>query len=229
MGLTAKEEHFRNAVLTKDIEQLKQLINDTELNINSRYQHGYTVLHLAAVLGLDTVIPLLLEARKQPPWKKDDALDIYSKDEKGYTPLMRAAVSNREQVVRVLMQYGAIFDRTTSNGQDLWEVIEQNSPVIISVIREEEIKQSQVAFAHRLSESTTKVPSVTQPQPSKENTLHEPVDNKKFTPVGFLDGFFSGYTYVVKNIATSVFGKKEIDNKNAVEERKPLLPKPKQE
>ena len=79
-----------------DAENLRLLI-DKGLDVNAQYQHGVTLLHIAARDGSIDVVRLLLS--------EGAALEV--KDNNGDTALFNAAGTDRLEIVKLLLQAGA--------------------------------------------------------------------------------------------------------------------------
>jgi serine/threonine protein kinase len=99
-------------------------------NPNTKYDDGWTPLHIAAYRGHVEIVKLLLERGADPNAKIDDGstplhiaayrghveivklllerrADPNAKDNKGRTPLHSAAYNGHVEIVRVLLEYGA--------------------------------------------------------------------------------------------------------------------------
>ncbi|NOY23936.1 MAG: ankyrin repeat domain-containing protein, partial [Acidobacteria bacterium] len=63
--LTKQEQALFNAVKTGDITQVKKLIADG-VDVNCHYADGFSLLHMATVVGDDKVVSLLLKNKANP-------------------------------------------------------------------------------------------------------------------------------------------------------------------
>jgi hypothetical protein len=103
---TSGNTGMHDAAEKGDVAEIKTLLDQDPSLVNSKDDHAWTPLHVAAKAGqMDAVILLL-----------DRGADLKAKDVKGWTPLHWAAASAKPQVVRLLLSRGAEATATTATG-----------------------------------------------------------------------------------------------------------------
>lgn len=100
-------KEFANAVLAKDVERIKFLV-EKGANINGLDDQGYTALHSVARHSRRNVEPELLKVLI------DLKADVNVRDSGGYTPLLHAVLRDHASSVKVLAAAGADVNATTS-------------------------------------------------------------------------------------------------------------------
>jgi hypothetical protein len=80
-----------------DVETVRRLVNEYDLDVNQSDQYGRTALHFAALRGHEGVARLLLEL----------GADVNQSDQYGRTALDFAAFQGHEGVARLLLESGA--------------------------------------------------------------------------------------------------------------------------
>lgn len=89
-----------------NIEQVRQLL-ELGVDVNSRFDEGFTALHAAAASGHTNIVDLLLAK----------GADVNAQDEFGNTPLHYAVFTVRKPVVERLLAAGARIDLQNLDGQ----------------------------------------------------------------------------------------------------------------
>jgi len=112
------------------LDELKELIKKKPEYINSKTKKfGITPLHVAATIGNDSMIQVLL----------DNKADINLKDKSGSTALHDAARKGHESVVKILIKHGTNIDEKRNRGKTpLHVAVENNHENIVKLILENE-------------------------------------------------------------------------------------------
>ena len=80
---------------------MRLLLEQEDMDVNSKDECGYTSLTLAAANGHEAVVRLLLE---------QEDVDINAQDSNGYTALSWAAWGVHETIMWLLQHHGAGYD-----------------------------------------------------------------------------------------------------------------------
>lgn len=94
-------------------EPLIRVMSKYHANLDAQMQNGDTLLHMAAIEGKRTIVPLLLELGANPNIKDSDY---------GSTPLHKAAFSGYPGIVQALRRSGANTESLNNLGQKAVEV-----------------------------------------------------------------------------------------------------------
>jgi ankyrin repeat protein/GR25 family glycosyltransferase involved in LPS biosynthesis len=121
---SANEELIK-AIVNKELNKIRALL-EKGANPNHIAKDGNSMLHLAAILGYDDVVDLLLR----------EAVDLDLKHKKGATALAMAVITGRIKVTKLLLKAGADRDIILDNSSLEQMAIKQNHPEVAEVIRE---------------------------------------------------------------------------------------------
>lgn len=91
-----------------NVAQLRNLVNQDPALVNSYSPDGFTALALAAYLGQEESVDLLIS--------KGANVNALAKNETGFTPLTGAASQNHNQIARLLVNNGANVNHSYEGG-----------------------------------------------------------------------------------------------------------------
>ncbi|XP_031568891.1 tyrosine-protein kinase HTK16-like [Actinia tenebrosa] len=102
------QTRLHQACMDRNEVLVRRLLRENPLDVNARNENGRTPLHLAALVGDDEIVFLLLQCNADPRCR----------DNNGHTVLMCACIANHPSTCKILVQQGRanIQDRCTNTG-----------------------------------------------------------------------------------------------------------------
>lgn len=98
---------LQKAILENDSARMLQLLSKVDVDIESKYKDGCTLLHLATITNSPKIVELLLNHKANPN----------SKQKQDFTPLHIAAMKGKEKIVKILLNSGASVHSLGEDGK----------------------------------------------------------------------------------------------------------------
>lgn len=105
-SISREEEKFLNAAEKGDIEEIKTLLENEKLNVNTKDRYNNTALIFSSAFGHGDIVELLIE----------NGANLESKNKAGGNALILSAYQNNYDIAKSLIENGADVNVKDKNG-----------------------------------------------------------------------------------------------------------------